>query len=383
MDGVIIRSSGTYYGSIFLLGIFIYVCETYHTFYWMLWVMHVLIPLIDHFLPPSLSNPTPEEEKVLMKQKRFLIPIYLFIIMSWITFFWGLGYLYKTEMTWFQFLTFTLIFGNFGILSMLHDHELLHKKDKLGRLIGNIDFMKHLAMHQYSEHIKGHHKWVATPLDLNSSRYGQSFYQFFSTSFIASFTSTWKREVIRLQKENRSPLDLHNKVIHWVACEVGFTYFIYHFYGAKILLFFILQALISLFILESFNYLTHYGLVRKKLDNGDYEPIQPKHSWSSHHLIANIIMVGVQRHPDHHTNSYRPYHVLRAFTDGPALPCSYISGLVITLVPQVWYRITHPIIEGYLKDGKASEQQLKESRNAYVCWAALQSLFVSVLPLVF
>ena len=383
MDGLILRSSSSYYGNIFLLGAFIYICETYHTFYWMLWVMYVLIPIIDHILPPSLSNPTPEQEKVLMKQKRFLIPIYLFIVMTWVTYAWAFNYLYKTEMTWFQFLTFCLVFGNIGILSLLYDHELFHKKDTLGRLIGNLDLIKHLAMHQYLEHVKGHHKWVATPLDMNTSRYGQSFYEFFTQSFTASFTSTWEREVLKLQKKNKAAFSPYNKMIQLVTCEIAFTYLVFHFYGAKVLLFFVIQAFLSLFILEEFNYFSHYGLLRKKLENGDYEPVQPKHSWSSHQLVANIIQVGLQRHPDHHTNSYRPYQVLRACTDGPALPCSYISCLVITLVPPVWYRITHPILEGYKKDGKASEQQLKESQNAFLSWAALQTIFVSALPLVF
>ena len=281
MDGLILRSSSSYYGTTLLLVIFIYVCETYHTYYWVLWVMYALVPIIDWMLPPSTSNPSPEEEKALMNQKRFLIPVYLLIVMTWVTYVWGFNYVYKTEMSWLQFLTFTLIFGNFGILSMLYGHELLHKKNKLGRIFGRLDLGKHLAMHQFSEHLKGHHKWVATPLDLNTSKYGESFYEFFSVSFIASFTSTWQREVIRLQKQNKSAFSLDNKVLHWMTFEVTLTYLIFHFYGAKVLLFFVLQAFISLFILEEFNYFTHYGLLRKKLANGEYEPIQPNHSFNN------------------------------------------------------------------------------------------------------
>ena len=137
MDGVILRSSSSYYSTSFLLAIFIYIGETYHTFYWMLWFIYVLVPIIDQTLPPSLSNPTPEEEKVLMKQKRFLIPIYLFMLMTWVTYIWGLGYLYRTEMNWFQFFNFCLVFGNIGILSMLYDHELFNKKNKIGRFFEN------------------------------------------------------------------------------------------------------------------------------------------------------------------------------------------------------------------------------------------------------
>ena len=383
MDGLILRSSSSYYGNIFLLGVFIYVCETYHTFYWMLWVMYVLIPIIDHFLPPSLSNPTPEEEKVLMKQKRFLIPIYLFLAMSWITFFWGLGYLYKTEMTWFQFLTFSVVFGNIGILSLEHGHELIHKKGKIGRIVGIIDSMKALYMQLYSEHVKGHHKWVATPNDKGTGKFGQSFYEFFPVSFLSSYTCTWTREVERLKKSNRGAFSPHNRMIIWMTCQSVFTYLIYHFYGARVLLFFILQAFTTIVILEEFNYFTHYGLLRKKLSNGEYEPVQPRHSWSAHQLLENIIQLGLQRHPDHHTSGYRPYQVLRAFTDGPVLPCGYIPCLVITLFPPVWFKMTHPILEGFSKDGKANDQQKKTSTNTFLSWMTLQAIFVSSLPFLF
>ena len=238
-------------------------------------------------------------------------------------------------------------------------------------------------MHQFSEHVKGHHKWVATPLDFNTSKYGQSFYEFFSVSFVASFTSTWKREVSRLQKENKAVFSIYNKMLHWVTFETTFTYLIYYFYGARVLMFFILQAFISLFILEEFNYLTHYGLLRKKLENGEYEPVQPKHSWSAHLLIENIIQLGIQRHPDHHANGYRPYQILRAHKEGPALPCGYISCLILTLVPPVWYRITHPILNGFEKDGKASEQQVKSSKNSFLSWMTLQAISLSSIPFLF
>ena len=278
MDGQLLRSSSSYYGNILLLGIFIYISETYHTYFWMLWVMYVLIPIADHIIPPSLSNPTPEEEKVLIKQKRFLIPIYLFIIMNWITYFWSFSYLYRTEVTWFEFLTFCFVFGNIGIIGMEYDHELIHKKDKIGRLVGNINLVKSLYMQFYSEHAKGHHKWVATPLDKGTGKFGQSFYEFFPPSFLSSYTCTWTREVERLKKQNRGAFSIYNKMIIWMACQSVFTYLIFHFFGAKVLLFFVVQAFITIVILEEFNYFTHYGLTRKKLANGEYEPVQPKHS---------------------------------------------------------------------------------------------------------
>ena len=91
-------------------------------------------------------------------------------------------------------------------------------------------------------------------------------------------------------------------------------------------------------------------------------------------------MLGLQRHPDHHANGYKPYQILKSYTKGPTLPCGYISCLVVTLVPPVWYRITHPILKGYKEDCKASEQQIKSSENSFLSWMVLQSMFVSSIP---
>jgi hypothetical protein len=165
--------------------------------------------------------------------------------------------------------------------------------------------------------------------------------------------------------------------------EVLFTYWVFHNYGPRVLLFFFIQAFVTITILEEFNYFTHYGLVRNKLSNGEYEPVKPKHSWSAHQLLENIIQLGLQRHPDHHANGYRPYQILRAVTDGPTLPCGYFPCVVISLVPPVWFRMTHPILEGIGKDGKASDQQIAQSRNVFLAWMAFQAAFASAAPYLF
>lgn len=383
MDGQLLRSSSSYYGNILLLVAFIYISETYHTFYWILWVMYVIVPIVDHILPPSLSNPTPEEEKKIISQKRFLIPIYGFLFMSWITFFWSLDYLYRTEMSYFQFITFALILGNVGIICFIYDHELYHKKGQFGRFIGTIDMIKSLYMHLYSEHVKGHHKWVGTPMDKGTGKYGQSFYEFYPASFISSYTCTWAREIERLKKEGRFKFSFHNRMIIWMTSQILFTYSIYHFYGARVLLFFFMQAFVTITMLEEFNYFTHYGLTRKQHANGEYEPVQPKHSWNAHQLLENLITLGLQRHPDHHANGYRPYQILRAFPDGPTLPCGYLTCLVISFFPPFWYRMTHPILEGYYKDGKATDKQIAQSKNVFFIWIAMQVAFTSAAPYLF
>ena len=53
-------------------------------------------------------------------------------------------------------------------------------------------------------------------------------------------------------------------------------------------IFFLISAIFGFTLLETVNYLEHYGLLRKKLDNGRYERCAPVHSWNSDHICTNI-----------------------------------------------------------------------------------------------
>ena len=380
MERSILQSSSSYYGNIGLLAAFIYFAEYYHSFFWVLWVVYALVPILDHFLPPSLYNPTAEEEKVLLNQKlRWVVPIYLFIAMCWITLFWSIDYVYRTPMTPFEFLCFGLILGNIGIICFEYDHELYHRKDKLARFVGSWDMLKSLYIHLYSSHVKGHHKLVATPMDMATGKKDQSFYAFLFPSLKQALVSAWETEGAAMAKQNKSVWNIENRMMWWLGAEFAFTSGIFYLYGLKCLIFFLFQAAVTVFILEEFNYFTHYGLQRKRLANGDYEPVNDKHAWSAHQFLENIIQLGVQRHPDHHANAYRPYQILRAVTDGPTLPCGYFMCVIIAAVPPVWFAMANPLLEGYTSEGKPNDKQHQRSNLVFNTWLTVQAAFVSAL----
>jgi alkane 1-monooxygenase len=49
-------------------------------------------------------------------------------------------------------------------------HELVHKDNKLDQVLGMLTLSKNLYMHFYIQHIKVHHKHVATPLDPSTAK---------------------------------------------------------------------------------------------------------------------------------------------------------------------------------------------------------------------
>ena len=101
-------------------------------------------------------------------------------------------------------------------------------------------------------------------------------------------------------------------------------------------------------LLETVNYMEHYGLRRQKLPNGRYERVRPEHSWNSDTMVANVFLFHLQRHSDHHANPLRPYQALRHRAEAPQLPAGYGSMMLIALIPPLWRRIMdHRVLEHY------------------------------------
>ena len=100
-------------------------------------------------------------------------------------------------------------------------------------------------------------------------------------------------------------------------------------------------------MLETVNYIEHYGLQRRMMESGRYEPVQPWHSWNCNHDIGRILLYELTRHSDHHYKSTRKYQVLRHFDKAPQLPWGYPTSMLIALVPPLWFYLMNPVVEQY------------------------------------
>ena len=122
-------------------------------------------------------------------------------------------------------------------------------------------------------------------------------------------------------------------------------------FGWYILPFLVLQAVMGFSLLESVNYLEHYGLVRQKTASGRYERPAPEHSWNSDHIVTNIFLYHLQRHSDHHANPTRRYQTLRSMDGAPELPTGYATLIGVTYLPWVWRKMMdHRVLEHYNGD---------------------------------
>ena len=67
-------------------------------------------------------------------------------------------------------------------------------------------------------------------------------------------------------------------------------------FGVALIPYIAISAVFGFTLLETVNYLEHYGLLRQKLESGRYERCAPAHSWNSDHIVTNLFLYHPQRH---------------------------------------------------------------------------------------
>lgn len=221
-------------------------------------------------------------------------------------------------------------------------HELGHKPgaaDQLGaKLVNAISGYGHFCI----EHNRGHHVMVATPEDPASARYGESLYAFAAREIPGALRRGLALETARLAKKGLPFWTLRNDLLQGYAINLAMVAAATAAFGWTMLPFFLVHNLAAWFHLTMANYVEHYGLLRRRLANGRYEPCLPRHSWNTNHIVSNLMLFHLQRHSDHHANPTRPYQALRNFDDLPRLPSGYSGSFVLALIPPLWFRVMNP-----------------------------------------
>ena len=228
-----------------------------------------------------------------------------------------------------------------GVFGMSAAHALVHGRSRADRGLG----LMLLAFSGYMQfriaHIHGHHRRAATQEDPASARPGESLYAFLMRSVIGQWREAWAFEEARLARRGLPAIHPGNRMIHYLLVEAvvagGFAAM-----GIAAFAFWIAQAVLSVLLLEAFNYVAHYGLVRDVALNGRMAPMGPQHSWNASRRMNNWALFNMGRHTDHHRAGSRPYQRLEFVADAPELPCGYASALLLSLAPPLWRRVMDP-----------------------------------------
>jgi alkane 1-monooxygenase len=326
---------------------FIIYAGAFHAFFSTGWVVFipilyawVLVPLVELFAAPDENNLSAAEEEMVRNDRIYDILLYLVVPLQYAALASFLYTVTTIQHSLIDFVGKTMVMGFLcGTFGINVGHELGHRTNKGEQVLSKLLLLTSLYMHFFIEHNKGHHKNVATPQDPSSARLGESVYAFYVRSIFFSYISAWKianRDVVRKSKKL---LSIHNEMIQYTFIQVAFLVVIYILFGWLPLMLFVLAAFNGILLLETVNYIEHYGLQRKQIADDKFERAMPEHSWNSNHVIGRVMLFELSRHSDHHYLASRKYQVLRHHENSPQMPTGYPGMMLLSLVPPAWFAV--------------------------------------------
>lgn len=311
----------------------------------------VLMPILDLVMGKDLRNPDPDTPVEDLFWFRVLTCIWFPIQFTLV--FGALWYL--THVAQHSTLeTLGIMFGigvTTGTVGIVYAHELFHKPNRFERGLGDLLMALVLYGHFRTEHLLVHHPYVGTPRDTVTARYNEGFHRAFFRILTTGFGSAWRAEKAMLARRNRSPWHLSNPIWKYLALQFGFLGLAYVIGGWIGVGLFAFQAFVAVWQLELTNYVEHYGLTRKHLGDGKYEPVKPHHSWDSAHHVSGLLLINLQRHADHHVHPMRRFPLLQVYdeTEVPMLPTGYPPMTALAMIPPLWRRVFNPRVRAWRK----------------------------------
>jgi alkane 1-monooxygenase len=307
-----------------------------------------VIPFLELFIKADQKNLDETEEALAKKNRAYDFVLYATVVLQyyslWIFFHavqvanisnWDLAG---------RIISMGLLCGTFGINVA---HELGHRVNKFEQFLAKMLLLTSLYMHFFIEHNKGHHKHVATASDPSTAKYNQSLYAFWPQTLVGTYKSAWKIANEELIKKGQSVFSLRNEMLLFQLIQLLFLVGIFIFFGLTTTLLFMVAALIGGLLLESVNYIEHYGLTRNETENHQFERVQPHHSWNSNHIIGRLMLFELSRHSDHHYLASRKYQILRSFDNAPQMPTGYPGMILLSLVPPLWFKVMNNRMKKY------------------------------------
>jgi len=306
----------------------------------------VLIPLIELFQKPDDSNLEATEEEIAKHDRTYDLWLYMTVVLQYTALYLFLVSVQSGNNNWWELTGKTFVMGLLcGTYGINAAHELGHRSNRYEQFLAKSLLLTSLYMHFFIEHNKGHHKRVSTPEDPASARYGESVYAFYIRSMVLSYFSAWQISFRDMKKKGFRTLSWRNEMLQFQLLQICFVILIGMIFGWKAGLFFIIAAFLGALLLETVNYIEHYGLERKKKENGVYEKPLPVHSWNSNHVLGRLMLFELSRHSDHHYIASRKYQVLRHHDGAPQMPTGYPGMMILSLITPAWYAVMNPRVK--------------------------------------
>ncbi len=299
-----------------------------------------VIPIVELFTPYSTANYNEEERAAKLANRFFDWLLYLNVPIVYGTigiFIYVLNTQTLSTSEWIgHILSVGLVLGSCGINV---GHELGHRYSKSEQLLAKLLFLPSHYTHFFIEHNRGHHKYVATHEDPASARKNEMLYTFWIRSTIKGYINAWKLESKRLEGLGTSFWSIQNEMIIFTLAQATYMLVILLFTNSIAWMAVMLAGVFGFLLLETINYIEHYGLRRKQLPSGRYERVLPIHSWNSNYFMGRIMLYELTRHSDHHYLASKKYQVLDHHEESPELPVGYPAAMLMALVPPLWFAV--------------------------------------------
>ena len=214
-----------------------------------------------------------------------------------------------------------------GAMGITIGHELIHRTRGFERAMGAFLYMQVNYGHFETEHTLGHHVWVGTPRDPATARAGHTLFQFLPQPLLGQVGSAWRLTPGRTAR--------------WISTQVIFLAVLAVTLGGAAVALHIAQSVVAVLMLETINYVEHYGLSRREIRPGVYEKVTEVHSWNSLHRMTNWFLFNLGRHAEHHAHPRVPYQKLKTTERPRTLPYGYSAMLILAWFPPIWRRLFH------------------------------------------
>ena len=301
-----------------------------------------VVPLLDQVVGPKSGNLTKAEHQSESANKLYDAVIYVVVPVQLTMLIWFLWEVQNPMATSDLVGRITAMGMMCGVLGINVAHELGHRPKSFERAMAKILLSTSLYMHFYIEHNKGHHRNVGTSIDGATARRNEMLYFFWIRTIIQSFQSAWQITAKELGRKKLRVWSIHNEMLRMLAIQLALCAAIGFVFSWTILGYFVCAAGMGILLLESVNYIEHYGLYRNKVSEFRYEDVEPMHSWNSDHVLGRLVLFELTRHSDHHYEPAKHYQLLDSMNGASQLPAGYPAMMLLSMFPPAWFRVMHP-----------------------------------------
>ena len=301
-----------------------------------------VVPVVDWIAGLNLANPA-EDDAELSQNRWFRAITWAWVPVQYVMILWAATIVVSHSLAPLELVGLTLSTGIIaGTIGITFAHELVHRPGTFELALGEILLASTSYAHFAIEHVYGHHRRVATPEDPRQRATTNRF----TTSSRAASPAAWRARGASRRSGSPNASAPHGiprtACVRYALTQVVLYAAVAATLGLAAALFVAAQAVVAFSLLETINYIEHYGLVRAEIAPGRYERVAPWHSWNSSHRVSNWLLINLARHSDHHLVASKRYQVLAHVEAAPQLPAGYGTMFIAAMLPPLWRRLMNP-----------------------------------------